>query len=297
MNLVKIRLRSGKSIIHAMEQAHRRTIETGVGALNRYSLLQAGVEAIARSGIQEPVVLATQQPAPKVRVGPALTGIEVRDYPTPTTWDDSQAAHEAPMGEWEARYLLGVFKKDYPLLYAHAVQGMREVQEGNAKLPPATYCAPKPWPQGVAISLIDAEGRLAVSRRQHTRNYPNAWQTPGGTVRDGESPVAAILRELKEETGLELDLVNVYSLGSTLEYAPEGYAFEMGWFTAMLPVGSVLAHTEPHLNTEWEFVGAEKVRRIEMGGQHTPRLPEMYLKAIALHRGVKDEGLLGGAAE
>ncbi len=57
-----------------------------------------------------------------------------------------------------------------------------------------------PYRRGVGIMLLDAKGRVFVGRRIDT---PGAWQMPQGGVDRRESPRAAALRELKEETGTD----------------------------------------------------------------------------------------------
>ena len=58
---------------------------------------------------------------------------------------------------------------------------------------------------GVAILLTSLEGSVLVTRRaSHLRTFPGVWVPPGGHMEPGETLLAAGLRELHEETGLEL---------------------------------------------------------------------------------------------
>jgi ADP-ribose pyrophosphatase YjhB (NUDIX family) len=62
---------------------------------------------------------------------------------------------------------------------------------------------------GVAAVIFD-EGRVLLQRRDDNRQ----WGLPGGAVEPGESVHAAIVREVREETGLEVEplrLIGVYS--------------------------------------------------------------------------------------
>jgi putative (di)nucleoside polyphosphate hydrolase len=52
--------------------------------------------------------------------------------------------------------------------------------------------------RGVGIMLLDAKNRIFVGRRI---GLPDSWQMPQGGIDKGESPRAAALRELAEETG------------------------------------------------------------------------------------------------
>ncbi|XP_045120877.1 nucleoside diphosphate-linked moiety X motif 17-like [Portunus trituberculatus] len=58
---------------------------------------------------------------------------------------------------------------------------------------------------GVAVLLESSDHRLLLTHRAgHMRTFPGIWVPPGGHVEDGESLVDAVLRELNEETGLEV---------------------------------------------------------------------------------------------
>ena len=50
----------------------------------------------------------------------------------------------------------------------------------------------------------DAQGRILVRRRsENAREFPGAWETPGGKMKPGESWAEAVEREFEEETGLD----------------------------------------------------------------------------------------------
>lgn len=57
----------------------------------------------------------------------------------------------------------------------------------------------------VAGALIDAGGRVLLARRPEGRQMAGLWEFPGGKVEEGETPEAALVRELREELGVELD--------------------------------------------------------------------------------------------
>ena len=55
----------------------------------------------------------------------------------------------------------------------------------------------------VAVALIDRDGRVLLARRPPDKHMAGLWEFPGGKMRDGESPEAALVRELAEEVGLD----------------------------------------------------------------------------------------------
>ena len=54
-----------------------------------------------------------------------------------------------------------------------------------------------------AAVLIDADGRVLVCQRSDQQSHPGKWEFPGGKVEAGETPEAALRRELFEELAVE----------------------------------------------------------------------------------------------
>ena len=54
-----------------------------------------------------------------------------------------------------------------------------------------------------AVALIDRDGRVLVAERPEGKSMAGLWEFPGGKVEPGESPEAALIRELREELGIE----------------------------------------------------------------------------------------------
>lgn len=54
----------------------------------------------------------------------------------------------------------------------------------------------------VAAALIDSDGRVLLARRPEGKNLAGLWEFPGGKVENGETPEAALIRELHEEIGI-----------------------------------------------------------------------------------------------
>ncbi len=58
----------------------------------------------------------------------------------------------------------------------------------------------------VAAVLRDARGRILLTRRTEGRDLAGLWEFPGGKVEPGETPEAALARELREELEIEAEV-------------------------------------------------------------------------------------------
>ena len=54
-----------------------------------------------------------------------------------------------------------------------------------------------------AVALIDPDGRVLLAQRPPGKPMAGLWEFPGGKVESGETPDAALIRELDEELGIQ----------------------------------------------------------------------------------------------
>ncbi len=54
-----------------------------------------------------------------------------------------------------------------------------------------------------AAALVDPDGRVLLAQRPEGKAMAGLWEFPGGKVEAGETPEAALIRELAEELGIE----------------------------------------------------------------------------------------------
>jgi 8-oxo-dGTP diphosphatase len=57
----------------------------------------------------------------------------------------------------------------------------------------------------VAAALVDDAGRVLLQRRPPGKQMADLWEFPGGKIEPGESPEAALARELAEELAIAVD--------------------------------------------------------------------------------------------
>ena len=72
----------------------------------------------------------------------------------------------------------------------------------------------------VCVALIDADGRVLITKRPKGKAMAGLWEFPGGKVGDGELPEEALVRELDEELGIDI----TESCLAPLSFASHTYA-------------------------------------------------------------------------
>ena len=86
----------------------------------------------------------------------------------------------------------------------------------------------------VVVAVIErSDRRLLIGQRRKHDTSPLKWEFPGGKVRDGEAPEAALARELQEELGVTL--VKSVELGRARHhYAGTPDELEIRFFAASI---------------------------------------------------------------
>ena len=70
-----------------------------------------------------------------------------------------------------------------------------------------------------AVALVDADGRVLIAQRPPGKSMAGLWEFPGGKVDVGETPEQALVRELREELGIE----TATSCLAPIAFASHGY--------------------------------------------------------------------------
>ena len=70
-----------------------------------------------------------------------------------------------------------------------------------------------------AVALIDADGRVLIAQRPPGKSMAGLWEFPGGKIDAGETPEEALVRELKEELGID----TATSCLAPIAFASHGY--------------------------------------------------------------------------
>ena len=119
-----------------------------------------------------------------------------------------------------------------------------------------------------AVVLVDADGRVLLAQRPEGKAMAGLWEFPGGKVEPGETPEAALIRELHEELGID----TWASCLAPLTFASHGYAD----FHLLMPVficrrwdGIVT----PHEGQKLAWVTPDRLRDYPMPEADSPLIP------------------------
>jgi 8-oxo-dGTP diphosphatase len=102
----------------------------------------------------------------------------------------------------------------------------------------------------VAVALVDRDGRVLLAQRPEGKNLAGMWEFPGGKIEKGETPEAALIRELKEELGID----TAESCLAPLTFASHRYDdfhLFMPLYVCRVWRGSVTAHE--HQSMTWVY--------------------------------------------
>jgi len=74
----------------------------------------------------------------------------------------------------------------------------------------------------VAGALQDEQGRVLMHQRPCGKMYAGLWEFPGGKVEGSEMPMQSLVRELREELGIQADPAGLVPAGFAQDMAREG---------------------------------------------------------------------------
>ena len=95
--------------------------------------------------------------------------------------------------------------------------------------------------------ITDGAGRLLLIKRGH-QPEEGRWSLPGGRVRPGESDSQAVVREIREETGLQVEPGRL--IGAVERPAPGGAVFDIHDYAATVS-GGLLAAGDDAADARW----------------------------------------------
>lgn len=123
-----------------------------------------------------------------------------------------------------------------------------------------------------AVALIDPDGRVLLAERPEGKSMAGLWEFPGGKVEPGETPEAALIRELHEELGIQTWNSCLAPL-SFASHAYESFHLLMPLFACRKWQGIVT----PREGQRLAWVRATDLRRYPMPPADLPLIPLLQM--------------------
>ena len=120
----------------------------------------------------------------------------------------------------------------------------------------------------VAVALLDADNRVLLAQRPEGKHLAGYWEFPGGKVEAGETPEAALIRELKEELGIDIKESCLAPL-SFVSHSYETFHLLMPLYVCRTWRGKVTQHE--HQKLAW--VAAPRLRDYPVPPADEPLIP------------------------
>lgn len=119
----------------------------------------------------------------------------------------------------------------------------------------------------LAAAIVVHQGQILIVRRSDNEGYkPGVWGVPCGKINAGEHPDKAVLRELREETGLLGEVIG--RVGESEFSSPWGKNRQINYLVRPLRSkygdGEPPAVDPPEEDQEWEWVPTSKIEKADL---------------------------------
>ena len=121
-----------------------------------------------------------------------------------------------------------------------------------------------------AVILCEDESLILIKRKYDP--YKGSWALPGGFVEWGETVESAVVREAKEETGLEVDIIGMVGVYSDPERDPRGHTVTVCYLTRKTG-GSLKADTDA---SSARYFSKDEILKLKLAFDHDIILKDAF---------------------
>ena len=134
-----------------------------------------------------------------------------------------------------------------------------------------------------AAGILIHDLKILLAKRSASRSfYPNVWDLPGGHLEAGESPEAALVRELKEELGIVATAFE--SLGTFQALSPEGYGSYKYHVYLVTRWRGTVANRQLEEHSEIRWVTFEDIGNLDLADPQYAQLFQHALQHFKVRR-------------
>src|SRR3989344_3651597 len=114
----------------------------------------------------------------------------------------------------------------------------------------------------IATCICLSKGEILLLQRQDKDTFPNHWCFPGGTIHIDENSAQTVKREIKEETGIDLNNVEHRFLTTAYASYPEYDFIEHVFFAELSDRPQVTVNPREHKDFQW--VRQESLKHLKL---------------------------------
>lgn len=123
------------------------------------------------------------------------------------------------------------------------------------------------WVGGVRVVILDNQNRMLMVKQEHEDR--DIWMVPGGGIEEGENSVDAAVREIKEETGLDIEVGKL--IWHVEEVSERGQRF-VNFFMGRITGGDMALGLDPEFDEDSQVLREVKF----MSRQEIEEIPVLY---------------------
>ncbi len=104
---------------------------------------------------------------------------------------------------------------------------------------------------GVAACYVESESKILLLLRQDHKPQGNTWCLPGGKLDAGDSPLEAVIREVREETSINLKANNLLFFKSLyVQYSDMDFIYHL-FHSRLIAQPKVIISLKEHKRYQW----------------------------------------------